>query len=280
MESAELSLLKKIKLKMGRKLNTMFVGEYHSAFKGFGLEFDTVREYQYGDDIRNIDWNVSSRMNHLFVKEFIEERELNVVLMVDVSGSLEFGSGRSKAEVVLELVTLFLYLAQMNGDRISVLLYTDRVEKFITPRKGRKFILKVLDEIIKFRPEGRGTDTAEAVDFLRRVLKKRSVIFMISDFLDRKENFLLKTRILGRKHDIIPVQVSDPLERETRFFGLTEFMDLETGKVFLSDSLPEKGNFPLFSEFNTIYLDTREPIEFPILKFFERRNRTRLVRAV
>jgi uncharacterized protein (DUF58 family) len=168
----------------------------------------------------------------------------------------------------------------MNGDRISVLLYSDRVEKFITPRKGRKFILKVLDEILKFKPAGRGTDTANAVDFLRRVLKKRSVIFMISDFLDRKENFLLKTRILGRKHDIIPVQVSDPCERESRFFGLTEFMDLETGKVFLSDSVPEKGNFPLLSEFNTIYLDTSEPIEVPILKFFERRNRTRLVRAV
>ncbi len=280
MESKELSLLKRIKLLMGRKLNTLFVGEYHSAFKGYGLEFDTVREYRYGDDIKNIEWNVSARMNHLYIKEFIEERELSVVLMVDVSGSVEFGGSRNKWDVILEVVTLFLYLAQMNHDRISVLLFTDRVEKYITPRKGRKFILKVLDEIIRFQPEGRKTDIESSIDFLRRVLKKRSVIFLLSDFIDKKENYLLKLRILGRKHDIIPVQVFDPLEKDVKLFGLTEFYDMESGEVFLSDSVPEKWNFPVLSEFNAVYLNTNESIEIPILKFFEKRNRTSLVRSV
>ena len=244
MESREQALLKKIRILTRRKLNTLFMGEYHSAFKGFGLEIDSVREYRYGDDVRNVEWNVSARMNHLFIKEYVEERELSVVLMVDMSGSVEFGSGRSKWEVMMEVVTLFLYLAQMNNDRISVLLFTDRVEKFIRPRKGRKFVLKVLDEILKFRPAGRGTGIAQGIDFLRRVLRKRSVIMVISDFIDAKEDYLLKLRHLSRKHDIIPIQVSDPAEREMRLLGLVEFLDLETGRPFLSDVAPGAGNFP------------------------------------
>ncbi len=274
----ELSLLRKIKLAASRKLNTMFVGEYHSAFKGFGLAFDAVREYQYGDDIRSVDWNVSARMNHLYIKEYIEERELSVVLMVDVSGSTEFGTKRSKRDLLLEMSTLLLYLAQMNNDRITVILFTDRVERLIRPRKGRKFILQVLDEIVKCEPEGRGTDIGAAIDFVSRVMKKRSVIFLLSDFLQPGEDYLLRMRLLGRKHDIIPVQISDPMEKEMKLFGLTEFVDLETGKTFLSDTVPEKGHLPELQEFDTIRLSTDQPIETPLLQFFERRNRTRLTR--
>ncbi|MCP4138229.1 MAG: DUF58 domain-containing protein [bacterium] len=279
MESKESHLLKKIKLLMGKKLNTLFVGEYHSAFKGMGLEFDTVREYQYGDDIKSVDWNVSARMNHLYVKEYIEERELSVVLMIDVSGSTEFGSARSKWDVIMEVATLFLYLAQMNNDSISILLFSDRVEQYIKPKKGRKFILKALDEIMKCEPKSTKTDISAGVDFLRRVLKKRSVVFLISDFIDKnREDYLLKLRLLGRRHDIIPVQVSDPLEKEMRLFGLTEFVDLETGKVFLSDTIPEKGKFPELQGFHSIDLSTAEPIDVPILRYFEKRNRSKLVR--
>ena len=155
MEREELALLKKIKILTGKKLNTLFVGEYHTAFKGQGLSFDSVREYQYGDSFRNVDWNVSARMNNLFIREYIEERELSVVLMVDISGSTEFGSKRSKRDVVLEVTTLLLYLAQMNNDRISVILFSDTIEKFIKPKKGGKFILKVLDEIIKCEAESK-----------------------------------------------------------------------------------------------------------------------------
>lgn len=279
MESRELALLRKIRLQPGKKINTLFMGEYHSAFKGHGLSFDSVREYQYGDDIRSIDWNVSARMRNLFVKQYIEERELSVVLMMDMSGSTEFGSGLRKRDLILEVAALFLNLAQINHDRVSVCIFTDRVERYVRPKKGRKFILKVLDEILKHRPAGRKTDLSCAIDFIQRVLKKRSIVFIISDFLCPDDSFILKMKLLARKHDIIPVQVSDPLEKESRFFGLTEFVDLETGKVFLSDAVPEKGNFPSLAEFNAISLSTAEPIEIPILKFFEKRNRTRLTRA-
>jgi uncharacterized protein (DUF58 family) len=278
-DSQELALLKKIHLQPGRKLNTLFMGEYHSAFKGHGLSFDAVREYQYGDDVRSIDWNVSARMSHLFVKEYIEERELSVVLMIDLSGSTEFGSGRRKRDLILEVAALFLNLAQIYNDRVSVCIFTDRIERFIRPKKGRKFILKVLDEILKCRPGSRRTDISGAIDFIQRVLKKRSIVFIISDFLDPDDSFILKMKLLARKHDIIPVQVSDPLEKEAGFFGLTEFVDLETGKVFLSDAIPEKGNFPVLSEFSAISLSTAESIEIPILKYFEKRNRTRIVRG-
>ncbi len=217
-------------------------------------------------------------MNHLYIKEYIEERELSVVLMIDVSGSFEFGGGRSKRDVMLEIAALFLYLSQVNNDRVAVLLFTDRVEKFIPPTKGRKFVLKALDEILYFTPAGRKTDISQAIDFVRKVQKKRSVVFLISDFLDQG-NYLLKLRLLSRKHDIIPIQIFDPLEKEMNLFGLAEFVDLETGRVFLSDAIPEKGLLPVVQEFDSIVLSTAEPIEIPVLKFFEKRNRTRLTRG-
>ncbi|TFH42421.1 MAG: DUF58 domain-containing protein [Chrysiogenales bacterium] len=225
MDTPEHALFKKIRLQPGKKINTLFMGEYHSAFRGHGLSFDSVREYQYGDDVRSIDWNVSARMHNLFVKQYIEERELSVVLMIDMSGSTEFGGGRRKRDLILETAALFLNLVQVNNDRVSVCLFTDRVERYIRPRKGRKFVLKVLDEILKCEPGSRKTDISGAIDFIRRVLKKRSIVFIISDFLDTG-GFLLKMKLLARKHDVIPVQVSDPLEKEAQFFGLTEFLDL------------------------------------------------------
>jgi uncharacterized protein (DUF58 family) len=278
-DSTALALLRKIRLATGRKLNTLFAGEYHSAFKGHGLVFDSVREYQYGDDIRSIDWNVSARMRNLFVKQYIEERELSVVLMIDMSGSTEFGGGMRKRDCILEVAVLFLNLAQIHHDRVSVCIFTDKVETFIRPKKGRKFVLKVIDEILKCSPRSRKTSISAAVDFIRGVMKKRSIIFIISDFLDPDEGFLLKMRHLSRTHDLIPVQVFDPLEREMRLFGLVEFVDLESGEVFLTDAVPEAGTFPMLSEFNPIYLNTSKPIEVPILSFFEKRNRTKLIRT-
>ena len=276
MDSKETSFIKKLKLTIGKKLNTLFIGEYHSAFKGLGLAFDSVREYQYGDDIRSVDWNVSARMNHLYVKQFVEERELSIVIAIDISGSVYYGHEKTKWDVMMEVATLFLYLAQMNNDMVSVLLFTDRVEKFIRPRKGRKFIMKVLDDIFKCEPVGKGTDISTSVDFLRKVLKKRSIIIVLSDFLDSKEDYLFRLRLLTRKHDIIPVQVSDPHEKEAMHAGLSEFTDLETGEVFMSDMVPEKLNYPHLTEFDIISLSTDAPIEIPILKFFEKRNRTKL----
>jgi len=279
LDSKEVALLRKIRLETGKKINTMFSGEYRSAFKGYGLSFDSVREYIPGDDVRSIDWNVSARMNHLYIKEYIEERELSIVLIVDISASTLFGSGRSKKDVVLEFVTFMLHLAQMNNDRISVILFSDRIEKYLKPRKGRKFVLKVLDEILMIEPSGRGTDLPGALDFFQQVTKKRSIVFVISDFLSgRHDEVMLKMKILGRRHDVIPVQVSDPLEKKMKIFGLAEFSDLETGESFLSDSIHETSGLPDTAGLESIKLSTDDQIEVPLLKFFTGRNRAALRR--
>jgi uncharacterized protein (DUF58 family) len=272
------AFLKKIKLSTAKKLDSSFSGEYRSAVKGMGLVFDSVREYQYGDDVRSIDWNVSARMNHLYIKEYIEERDISVLLMIDLSASTGFGLARSKKEAVFELASLLLRLVQINNDRVSVLLFTDRVEKFIKPRKGR-FVLSVLDEIIKCSPKGTGTDIGSAVDFARRVLKRRSVIFCVSDFLDEKESYLLKLRLLRRRHDVIAIQVYDPFEASANFSGLMEFIDLETGETFLSDAVPGKNTFPFMQESSSIIIRTDEPVELPVLKFFERRGKMKAGRS-
>ena len=265
--------LRRMRISTARKLDTSFTGEYRSAFKGTGLAFESVREYQYGDDVRHIDWNVSARMNNPYIKEYIEERELSILLMIDISASTGFGGTRTKRELILELVSLLLDLAQMSNDRISVLLFSDQVEKFIHPRKGRRFILSVLDEIMKFRPTGTGTDIGAAVDFARRVLKKRSVVFCISDFLDENNDYFSKLRILARRHDIIPVQVYDPLEYSMNFHGLAEFFDLETGELLLCDTIPEEKDLPITQfMYPGLILRTDEPIEQPLIRFFKRRN--------
>ncbi len=266
-------IIRKIRLKTRRRLNTLFVGEYHSAFRGYGLLFDTVREYQYGDDVRSIDWNVSARMNHLYMKQYVEERELSVVLAVDLSASLLYGTGRSKRDALMETASLLLYLAQVNNDRVSVLLFTDRVEKYLPPRKGKTFINSSLDAMLNHRPSGVATDISAAVDFLRRVLKKRSVVFVLSDFLDR--DFLPKLKLLGKKHDVIPVIVTDPRERETDLFGLAEYVDLETGEEVITESFPGPTLYPLNNDTNAIRISTEGPTAVPLLKFFERRNRSR-----
>jgi len=271
LDSQEIALLKKIRLDTGKKINTMFSGEYRSAFRGYGLSFDSVREYIPGDEVRRIDWNVSARMNHLFIKEYIEERELSVVFMVDLSGSTDFGISRKKKEVILEFLTIMLYLANMNNDRVSVILFSDQVERFIRPGKGRKYVLKVLDEVMKCRPESRGTDISAAADFMQRVIKKRSIVFVISDFIDTHGDYLLRMRLMSKKHDVIPVQVYDPVEYSMNFFGLTEYLDLESGKTFLSESIPAKLKLPETGEFDSIKLRTDEQIEIPILKFFSKR---------
>jgi len=264
-------LVRRIRLITRRRLNTYFSGEYHSAFRGQGLLFDSVREYQYGDDVRSIDWNVSARMNHLFVRQYIEERELSVVLAVDLSASGLFGSSREKSEALLEAAGLLLYLARMNNDRVSVLLFTDRIEKYMAAGKGRTFVSAVLDEIIGFVPEGRGTDIYGALDFLGRVLKKRSVIFVLSDFLD--EGYETRLRHLNRRHDVIPVVVSDPLERAMPLYGLTEFEDMETGERFLTEAVPGMTGGPADPGIGRIDISTDEPLEKPFIRFFEQRNR-------
>lgn len=272
MEAPELALLKKIHIETGRKIDTLFSGDYRSAFRGQGLAFESVREYIPGDDVRGIDWNVSARMNHLYVKEYSEERELSILLMVDVSGSTEFGSRGTKRGTILEFTAVMLHLAQMNHDRVSVLLFSDRVEKFLKPKKGRKFVLKVLDEITRTRPRKRGTDISEAVDFAGRVMKKRGIVFVVSDFMDSPDRYMPRLKHMGERHDVICVQVRDPFEKRFPFTGLVECLDLETGKVYLNESLPVDGGLPGTGAFDTVQLAAGEPVEVPILRFFESRK--------
>jgi uncharacterized protein (DUF58 family) len=271
LDAREIALLKKIRIETKRKIDTLYVGGYRSAFRGQGLSFEAVREYVAGDDVRSIDWNVSARMNHLYVKEYSQERELSVVLMIDLSGSVEFGSTASKRETILEFTAMMLYLAQMNNDRVSLILFTDRVEKFLRPRKGRKFVLRVLDEVIKIKTEGRGTDIRQAADFAARVLKKRSIIFLISDFMDSGE-YMSRLNHMSAKHDIVCVHVADPFEKRFPFQGLIECRDLETGKVFLTEALPRDGAVQAVGSFDTLRLSTDKPVGVPLLRFFEARK--------
>jgi len=229
METSE--LLKKVRhieIKTRGLSQNIFAGEYHSAFKGRGMAFSEVREYQYGDDIRDIDWNVTARYNRPYIKIFEEERELTVMILVDVSGSLSFGTRDSmKREIVTEIAATLAFSAIQNNDKIGVIFFSDKIEKFIPPKKGRKHILYIIRELINFEPENHNTDLAMALQYLTNAIKKRCTTFLISDFIDMfdYENALT---IANRKHDIVAMQVYDPLETELPSVGLMKLIDAET----------------------------------------------------
>lgn len=215
-------------------VDDVFSGEYHSTFKGLGMEFSEVREYQPGDDIRAIDWNVTARMGHPFVKKFHEERELTVMLMVDASGSGMFGSvDRIKGEFAAELCAVLAFSAIRNNDRVGLAMVTDQVEKVVVPKKGRKHVLRVIRELLYFRPEHRGTCLREGIEHLIRVLNRRSVIFVVSDFMDNGYERAL--RLLSRRHDVVLVRITDPRELKLPPVGLVNLRDPETGKTMVAD---------------------------------------------
>lgn len=223
-------LLKKVRLieiKTRGVVNQIFSGEYHSVFKGRGMEFSEVREYQFGDDIRTIDWNVSARFNHPFVKVFEEERELTVMLVVDVSRSGDFGTGKQmKNEIAAEICAVLAFSAIKNNDKVGLILFTDRIEKFVPPKKGRAHILRIVRELVSFSAAGRGTNIRQALEYFNHVNKKRTIAFLISDFIDEGyENIL---RIISKKHDVIAVELSDPREEELPAIGLMKLRDAET----------------------------------------------------
>ncbi len=204
--------VRRIEIRTRRLVEESLAGSYHSVFKGRGMEFAEVREYEPGDDVRSIDWNVSARMGHPFVKKFTEERELTVVLVVDGSGSQRFGTAEStKLQLAAEISALLAFSAIRNGDRVGLLLFTDRVERFVPPRKGREHGLRVIREVLAFEPEGRGTDLGRALTVLQRVVPKRAVVFVVSDFQD--DAFERPLRVAARKHDVVALRTSDPRER-------------------------------------------------------------------
>jgi len=227
--------VRRLQIRARRAVEDLLGGEYHSVFKGTGIAFEEVREYQPGDDIRTIDWNVTARMGHPFIKRFVEERELTVMLLVDCSASNQFGTGQQpKREVAAELAAILAFSAISNNDRVGLVAFSDRVEKFVPPRKGTRHVLRLIRDVLFFQPAGRGTCLREALDYLNRVLHRRAIVFFLSDFLDHGyEKAFQRT---GKRHDLIAVPITDPREEELPAVGLLELEDAETGRHVLVDT--------------------------------------------
>ena len=230
MDSEIIKRVRKIEIKARGLSRQLFSGEWHSAFKGRGMAFSEVREYQYGDDVRSIDWNVTARLNHPYVKVFEEERELTVMLLVDVSGSNRFGTRRQfKEELVAEVAATLAFSAIQNNDKVGVILFSDHIEKFIPPKKGSSHILRIIRELITFRPVSNGTDISEALQYFSNVIKRRCTAFVLSDFYDEGYSDALK--IAAGKHDVVAVRIADASEESLPNLGLVKFYDPETGET-------------------------------------------------
>ena len=234
-----LKKVRRIEIKAKGLTNEMFSGEYHSAFKGRGMSFSEVREYQYGDDIRNIDWNVTARFDHPYVKVYEEEREMTVMLILDVSGSEDFGTrSQLKREILTEISAVIAFSVIQNNDKIGVILFSDRIELFIPPRKGKSHVLRIIRDLLNFEPSQKGTDIGMAVKYFTSVVKKKSTAFLISDFMDTGFEDALK--IASRKHDLISFRLRDPMELELPKAGMVKMLDTETGEMIWVDTEREK----------------------------------------
>jgi uncharacterized protein (DUF58 family) len=296
-----LKKIRQIEIRTNRLVTETLAGQYHSVFKGQGMNFDEVREYQPGDDVRSIDWNVTARMNHPFIKKFVEERELTVMLVVDVSGSGLFGSrGQSKRELAAEIASVLAFSAIRNNDKVGLLLFTDDVEKFIPPRKGRSHVLRVIREVLYFEPERRRTDLAHALEFMGRVLPHKAIVVVISDFIfpaDKGNGALPPTiqtalRQANRRHDVVAVHVTDRYELELPALGRLILEDAETCEIVELNTAyaASRDAFALRQErqyteiarqlrssgIDSIQLRTDEPYSAALGQFFEAREKRRL----
>jgi uncharacterized protein (DUF58 family) len=309
-----LKKIRQIELRTNRLVSETLAGQYHSVFKGQGMNFDEVREYQPGDEVRTIDWNVTARMNHPFVKKFVEERELTLMLVVDVSGSGLFGSrAQSKRELAAEIASVLAFSAIRNNDKVGLILFSDEIEKFIPPRKGRRHVLRVIREVLFFEPRRRGTDLNGALEFLLRVTPHRAIAVVISDFIGsptvsgkrsaapRPQMMLLESlaqasytmlRQANRRHDVVAVQVADPYELELPALGRLILNDAETGEVVEINTgdarkraafadRQAKAQTDLLKLFRSagvdaIQLRTDRPYGVELARFFETRERRRL----
>jgi uncharacterized protein (DUF58 family) len=280
--------VRRLEIRTRRLVEESLAGSYHSVFKGRGMEFSEVREYVPGDDVRNIDWNVSARMGHPFVKKFTEERELTVVLAIDASGSKRFGTESStKMQLSAEISALLAFSAIRNNDRVGLLLFTDRVELFLPPRKSREHALRVLREILTMRPQGSGTRIAQALEYLQRVVTKRAVVFLLSDFQD--EGYERIMRVVSRKHDLVAISVCDPREELLPDVGLVAVQDPESGGVGVIDAgsarvrrsyaeaaRRERERFRQAvrqTGVDLLELSTGDSYELPLIRFFHERAR-------
>jgi uncharacterized protein (DUF58 family) len=285
-----LKQVRRIEISTRGLVNDVFSGEYHSVFKGRGMSFAEVREYQYGDDVRNIDWNVTARAGAPFVKVYEEERELTVMLLVDVSASGDFGTReRMKGELAVELCALLAFSAIKNNDKVGLIIFSDHVEKFVPPRKGRRHVLRVLRELLYHEPSGRGTSISTALEYLAHVQRKRAVTFLVSDFRD--EGFEKALAVAGRRHDLVAVRLSDPREAELPPVGLVELEDPESGERVTIDTssaafraafrgVNEKRRAAVDramrrSKVDVIDVETGRPYVKALMRFFQGRLRRR-----
>ncbi len=280
--------IRRIEIRTKRLVNDLFSGEYHSTFKGHGIEFEEVRQYLPGDDIRLIDWNVTARTGYPHIKKFREERELSVIFLVDMSSSGFFGTReRFKEETAAELCAVLAFSAIKNNDKVGMIIFTDRIEKFVPPKKGKAHVLRMIREILYFKPVGTGTSISAALEYFNRVIKKKSVVFLISDFLS--EDYIKPLQIANRKHDIIAMKISDPRELSFEDVGLIELEDAETGEVMVIDTgsqefrldfaqKAEADNYGLRRSFKLINLDfiqiiTNQSYIVPLINFFKLREK-------
>ncbi|MCU0411432.1 MAG: DUF58 domain-containing protein [Bacteroidetes bacterium] len=284
-------LLKKVRqleIRTRGMVNQVFSGEYHSVFKGRGMEFSEVREYQLGDDVRTIDWNVTARLNHPFVKVFEEERELTVILLVDMSGSQAFGSQTAlKRDIAIEISAVLAFSAMKNNDKVGLMMFTDTIEKYVPPRKGRSHTLRIIRELLSFEPSGRGTSIRGALEYLNHIHKKRSIVFLVSDFIDTGYEAAL--RIAGKRHDLVGLVLNDPREQELPRVGLLNLRDAERGTVRMVDTSDrrvreafrkhrdtlQRSRKSLFlkSRLDAVEIDVTEPYIKPLSDFFRKREK-------
>lgn len=283
-----LKQVKQIEIRTRGVVNEVFSGEYHSVFKGRGMEFSEVREYTIGDDIRNIDWNVTARFGHPYVKIFEEERELTVMLLVDMSGSLSFGSvEKTKQKIAAELSAILAFSALKNNDKVGMILFTDRIEKFIPPKKGKTHALRIIREVLSFEPQGKETNIKTALEYFNHTIKKKAIVFLISDFMDAGYEKILK--IVGRKHDLIGIVLQDQREKFLFNIGLAKFYDAETGEVRYLDTSDKqiKKEFDAYSKMmkekrkslfissrlDSIEIETSQSYIKPLVDFFKQREK-------
>jgi len=270
-----------------KPVEEIFSGEYRSAFKGQGIEFSEVREYVPGDDIRSINWKLTAKYNHPFIKKFEETRELSIIILIDLSRSMFFGSKKSKKEIQAEIASLLSWAAIVNGDKVGMLLFTDRVEKYIPPTKGRNQIMKLIREVISYEVETKNTDIKEALSYLNRMLKKRAVVFILSDFLS-DFNYEKILKVTSKKHEVIPIQILDLWEEEINFKGNIFFEDSETGELYfltrekikhINDNMRKriKKQQEFFKKINLDFIKVRTDRDYlnEILLFFKRRFKKR-----
>ena len=285
-EKEILKKIQRIEIFTNRLVNTVFAGEYESVFKGQGITFDEVREYQVGDEIRTIDWNVTARMGQAYIKKYVEERELVMMLVVDMSASTSFGSiAETKAEIAAEIAALLAFSAIKNNDKVGLICFTDTVEHFVAPRKGKRHVLRVVRDILHFQPQQPGTNIETALTFVDKVLKPHSVVFLISDFKDT--GYEKQLRLSSKRHSLIAITLQDRREMELPDVGLIEFKDAETGETMVVDTRSAEAR-QLYTELNqrtdaerrqifrasqvdSIDIRTDEPYVKPLIRFFRQR---------